>query len=113
MRDIRKAIEEGNKDAVFACELYAYRIKKYIGAYVAVLNGLDALIFTAGVGENDPYIRELVCSNLDFIHISLDKAQNNRKTEGIREINKQDALIKILVVPTNEEFEIARQCFEI
>lgn len=113
MRDIRNAIEEGNKDAVFACELYAYRIKKYIGAYVAVLNGLDALIFTAGVGENDPYIRELVCSNLDFIHISLDKAQNNRKTEGIREINKQDALIKILVVPTNEEFEIARQCFEI
>ncbi|RYG50159.1 MAG: acetate kinase [Chitinophagaceae bacterium] len=112
MRDIRKAIDQGNKDASFACELYAYRVRKYIGAYMAVLNGLDAIIFTAGVGENDVQMRELICSELDFLQISLDKKRNEEKSKQLREINTDNASIKILVVPTNEELEIARQCFE-
>lgn len=113
MRDIRKAIEYGNKEALFACELYAYRIKKYIGAYIAALNGLDALIFTAGVGENDSYIRQLVCSNLEFVNIHLDVEANQQKEDGVLEINIPASSVKILIIPTNEELEIARQCFNL
>ncbi|MES2730867.1 MAG: acetate kinase [Bacteroidota bacterium] len=112
MRDVQKAIQQGNKEAAFACELYAYRVRKYMGAYAAVLNGLDALIFTAGVGENAPYIRELICSNLSFLQIFLDQDRNTLPSQEIREINKVGAAVKILVIPTNEELEIARQCVE-
>jgi acetate kinase len=113
MRDIRKAINEGNKDAEFACEIYAYRIRKYIGAYAAVLNGLDAIIFTAGVGENDTVMRELVCSNMEFLGISLDKKRNQLRVKDVLEINTEPSKVKILVIPTNEELEIAIQSYEI
>ena len=113
MRDIRKAINEGNKDAEFACEIYAYRIRKYIGAYAAVLNGLDAIIFTAGVGENDTAMRELVCSNMEFLGISLDKKRNQLRVKDVLEINTEPSKVKILVIPTNEELEIAIQSYEI
>ncbi|HEX2847642.1 MAG TPA: acetate kinase [Chitinophagaceae bacterium] len=106
MREVHKAAANGDKDARFACELYAYRIKKYIGAYAAVLNGLDALIFTAGVGENDGQIREMVCSGMEFLAIDLDKKKNKMNAT---EINTKNAKVKILVIPTNEELEIARQ----
>src|SRR3954470_17870239 len=66
MRDIGKAVQEGNKDAELGLEMYAYRIKKYIGSYAAVLNGLDAIVFTAGVGENDTGTRQRICSNMEF-----------------------------------------------
>jgi acetate kinase len=91
--------------------MYAYRIKKYIGAYTAVLNGIDAIIFTAGVGENDYNIRKRVCSGMEYLGIHLDEEKNRVGSPGIREINLKEAPVKILVVPTNEELEIARQCF--
>jgi acetate kinase len=111
MRDIRKAIEEGDEQAELASELYAYRIKKYIGAYAAVLNGLDAIVFTAGVGENATDIRHRVCTNMEFLGIHLDEAKNNIRSSEIREINSTNSPVKILVIPTNEELEIVKQCY--
>ncbi len=113
MRDIRKAMNEGNENAKLAYDMYAYRIKKYIGAYVAVLNGLDAIIFTAGVGENDALTRQMVCRDMEYLGLSIDLDKNNTTENGIREISQPVSKVKILVVPTNEELEIANQCFEL
>ena len=111
MRDLKGLIEKGDKHAILAHQLYAYRIKKYIGYFAAVMNGLDIVLFTAGVGENDPFTRNQVCENMDFFGIELDSEKNNNRERGIREINKENARVKVLVVPTNEEKEIAEQCF--
>lgn len=113
MRDIRAEIEKGNEDAKLAYDMYAYRIRKYIGAYTAALNGLDAIIFTAGVGENDVLVRKLSASNLEYLGIRLDDEKNKLPVRGIHEINTDGSGVKILVIPTNEELEIARQCFEL
>lgn len=113
MRDIRKMVSEGNVAAILALKLYAYRIKKFIGAYAAILNGIDAIIFTAGVGENDSNMRESVCSELNYLGIELDPNQNTAYNGELKEINKASAKVKILVIPTNEEYEIAHQCFEL
>jgi len=111
MRDIRKMINEGDAAATLAIKLYAYRIKKFIGAYAAVLNGIDAIIFTAGVGENDSNMREAVCSELEYLGVELDPALNTAYKGELKEINTAAAKVKILVIPTNEEYEIAHQCF--
>ena len=111
MRDIRKMVSEGDTAAILALKLYAYRIKKFIGAYAAILNGIDAIVFTAGVGENDSNMRESVCSELNYLGIELDPAQNTAYNGELKEINKTNAKVKILVIPTNEEYEIAHQCF--
>lgn len=113
MRDIRKMVSEGDAAAILALKLYAYRIKKFIGAYAAILNGIDAIVFTAGVGENDSNMREAVCSELNYLGIELDPAQNTAYNGELKEINKASAKVKILVIPTNEEYEIAHQCFEL
>jgi acetate kinase len=113
MRDIQKKYYEGDPQARLGYELYAYRIQKYIGAFAAVLNGLDAVIFTAGVGENDALTRKLVCKNLDFLGIELDEQKNEMRANELRELQSADSRVKILVVPTNEELEIAIQCFEL
>ncbi len=113
MRDVRSAIAAGDTHADLASSLYAYRIKKYIGAYAAVLNGLDAIVFTAGVGENDRDTRKRVCSNLQFFGIHFDAAANESTASGIREISTPNSAVKILIVPTNEELEIAQQCYEL
>jgi acetate kinase len=113
MRDVIKAIEEGNVEAKLAYELYAYRIKKYIGSYAAVLNGLDAIVFTAGVGENDHSIRHLACSELEFLGINLDGEKNKLPSKEIMEINSDTSSVKILVIPTNEELEIVKQCYKL
>ncbi len=113
MRDIKKTMNEGDEEAKLAYDMYAYRIKKYIGAYAAILNGLDAIIFTAGVGENDALTRQMVCRDMEYIGLSLDLDKNNARASGIREINQPESKVKILVVPTNEELEIANQCFEL
>ncbi|MGF2410909.1 acetate/propionate family kinase [Ferruginibacter sp.] len=113
MRDIRKAIEEGDEQAELASELYAYRIKKYIGAYAAALNGLDAIVFTAGVGENAADIRRRVCTNMQFLGINLDEAKNDIRSAEIRAINTANSPVKILVIPTNEELEIVKQCYNL
>ena len=113
MRDIGKNASEGNEDAALALEIYAYRIKKYIGSYAAVLNGLDAIVFTAGVGENDANTRQRVCHEMQFLGIYLDDEKNRMPSTEIREINIDNSAVKILVVPTNEEHEIAKQCYEL
>ena len=112
-RDITKALDKGDENARLAYDLYTYRIKKFIGSYTAVLNGLDAIIFTAGVGENNALVREMVCSELEYLGISMDKDKNSAGSRGTRELNKADSKVKILVIPTNEELEIANQCFEL
>ncbi|RBQ07613.1 acetate/propionate family kinase [Pedobacter miscanthi] len=111
MRDIRKLVSEGNAAAALALKLYAYRIKKFIGAYAAILNGIDAIIFTAGVGENDSNMREAVCTELDYLGIELDSALNKAYKGELKEINTISSKVKILVIPTNEEYEIAHQCY--
>lgn len=111
MRDIRKLVSEGNAAAILTLKLYAYRIKKFIGAYAAILNGIDAIIFTAGVGENDSNMREAVCTELDYLGIELDPAQNIAYKGELKEINSASSKVKILVIPTNEEYEIAHQCY--
>ena len=109
LRDILKKNEEGNPDAALALALYTYRIKKYIGAYLAVLGQVDALVFTAGVGENSPYIRWHACEGLSHLGISLDREKNEAKIKGITEIHNIESPISVLVIPTNEELEIALQ----
>jgi len=111
MRDITKAINEGDENAKLAYDMYAYRIKKFIGAYAAALNGIDAIIFTAGVGENDALTRKLVCENLEYLGITIDNEANSTRKPGIREINLPDTKVKVLIIPTNEELEIANQCY--
>lgn len=110
MRDIGAALAAGDARAALAYDLYTYRIRQYIGAYAAVLNGLDALVFTAGVGENDALVRTRVCQDMEFFGLALDEAKNQQRLPGLRELNTPAARVKILVLPTNEELEIARQC---
>jgi acetate kinase len=111
MRDVKVEYQKGNEEAILAYDLYAYHIKKYIGAYTAILNGLDALVFTAGVGENDALTRKLSTENLEYLGINLDEEKNKAGGKGLYEINTAESRVKIVVVSTNEELEIARQCF--
>ena len=111
LREIEEEAERGNRTCQLALEINAYRIKKYIGAYVAVLNGLDALIFTAGIGENSSIIRALVCKDLSCLGIELDPEQNLLRSKEIREISTSNSKVKVFVIPTNEELEIAKQAF--
>jgi acetate kinase len=76
-----------------------------------VLNGLDAVVFTAGVGENDAKVREMVCTDMEYLGITLDKEKNQFRAKTLRDINKDGARVKVLVIPTNEELEIAKQCY--
>lgn len=111
LRDIEAKAKTGNKECILALEMNAYRIKKYIGAYTAAMNGLDAIVFTAGIGENSSTLRSLVCTDMDYLGITLDPAKNESKSSNIREVGSTEAKVKILVVPTNEELEIAKQAF--
>ena len=113
LRDIEAKATLGDKECIVALHMSAYRIKKYIGSYIAALNGLDAIIFTAGIGENSDFMRKLVCEDLDAFGISLSNEKNSLRSNSIREINADASNVKILVVPTNEELEIAKQAFEL
>ncbi|HEY5746155.1 MAG TPA: acetate kinase [Chryseolinea sp.] len=113
MRDVKNDYTKGNAEAILAYDMYAYHIRKYIGAYIAVLNGVDAIIFTAGVGENDALTRKLATQNMEYMGLHLDEGKNEAGGKAIYEINKTDAPVKVLVVPTNEELEIARQCHDL
>jgi acetate kinase len=111
LRDIQREAENGNPDCIVALEMNAYRIKKYIGAYSTALNGLDAIIFTAGIGENSSVIRKLVCADMDFFGIVLDTEKNEQNSNTLKEINTATSKVKIIVIPTNEELEMAKQAF--
>lgn len=110
MRDISRLYQEGAPAAKLAYELYTYRIKKFIGAYAVALNGLDAIVFTAGVGENDALTRELVCRDMEVLDVRIDIAKNQLREKGLRDLSLEDARTRILVIPTNEELAIAREC---
>jgi len=109
LREIQDLASKGDKLCQLALQMNAYRIKKYIGAYASILNGLDAIVFTAGIGENSDVIRALVCEDLDFLGIVLDKDKNKMRASGIREIHHKNSKVHVLIVPTNEELEIAKQ----
>jgi len=109
MRQIEELAQSGNSQAQLAIEMVCYRIKKYIGAYYAVLGRLDALIFTAGIGEKSPLIRAGACRGLSHLGIEIDPEKNNRKSKKAFEIQKGGSSVKVLVIPTNEELEIAEQ----
>ncbi len=113
LRDVEREAEAGNEACQLALEISAYRIRKYIGAYTAVLNGLDGLVFTAGIGEHSPGMRSLVCTGLEALGIELDQAKNRKPGPGIQELQADGSRVKIWVVPTDEELEIARQAFEL
>ncbi len=106
-RDIEEGIEKGNKRAKLAMDVFAHRVVRYVGAYIAQMNGVDAIVFTAGLGENDKTIREMVCSHLEFLGVKLDDAQNSKRGEDLI-ISTDDSKVKVLVIPTNEELMIAR-----
>jgi acetate kinase len=109
MRQIEELSRDGNSQARLAIEMVCYRIKKYIGAYYAVLGRLDALIFTAGIGEKSPLIRAGACRGLSHLGIEIDPEKNNQKSKKAFEIQTRGSTVKVLVIPTNEEFEIAEQ----
>lgn len=113
LRDIEAEAEKGNKDCQLALLMNAYRIQKTIGSYAAALNGLDAIIFTAGIGENSSYMRKLVCTDMDYFGIELDDEKNQIRSKEIREINVPNSKAKILVIPTDEEYEIAHQVYQL
>lgn len=111
LRDIERLAEEGNKDCLLALAMNAYRIKKFIGSYTAAMGGLDAIVFTAGIGENSPYLRNLVCKNMEFFGLEIDEEKNSLRSKEVRAIHKDNSKTKILVIPTNEELEIAKQVY--
>ena len=108
IRDIWSGIEDGNEFAILAMEVFCYRIAKYIGSYAAAMNGVDAIVFTAGIGENDHGVREKVCSYLNYLGTTLDfEANKVRATERV--ISTPDSKVKLVAIPTNEELAIARE----
>ncbi|MFC1765680.1 acetate kinase [Planctomycetota bacterium] len=107
MREVLKRVEAGDEWAQLALDMVTYRIKKYLGAYFAVLGRVDGVVFTAGIGENVPVIRERACANLGSLGIVIDSAKNNAATGGLREIQTEDSSVKVLVIPTDEELQIA------
>lgn len=111
-RDIEEEAAKGNDRAQLALDIFVYNVKKYLGFYVAALNGLDALVFTAGLGENSAEMREAICSNLDYLGIEIDPIKNKVRGKEA-EISADNSRAKIFVIPTNEELMIARETKEI
>ncbi|NQX82310.1 MAG: acetate kinase [Flavobacteriaceae bacterium] len=113
LRDIEEQAEKGNKACVLALEISTYRIKKFIGAYAAIMNGIDAIIFTAGIGENSDVIRSLVCKNMKYLGIELNEEKNSIRSKEAREIQSDNSKVNIYIIPTNEEIEIAKQSYRL
>ncbi|BBI33249.1 acetate kinase [Cohnella abietis] len=113
MREIVEAMNDGNEAAKLAFEMYAYRIRKYIGAYVAAMDGVDAIVFTAGVGENSAQLRKEVCQGLTFFGVELDEERNEVRSSEPRRITTKGSKLSVLVVPTNEELLIARDTYQL
>jgi acetate kinase len=113
LRDIESQAEQGNTECQLALDMNAYRIRKFIGSYTAVMNGVDAIIFTAGIGENSSYIRKLVCTDMEYFGLELDEVKNDVRSKEIREISTANSKTKIMVIPTNEEMEIANQVYDL
>ncbi len=114
MREVLEKAKAGDPDALLARQMTAYRIKKYLGAYYAVLNRVDAIVFTGGIGENDSALRQMVCTDLNGLGIELDQDKNAAAVlcDDIQEIQNTQSQVKLLVIPTNEELQIATQAAE-
>ncbi|MDD4504324.1 MAG: acetate kinase, partial [Clostridiaceae bacterium] len=111
-RDIEEAADNGNERAKLALSVYVHKVKKYIGAYAAIMNGADAIIFTAGLGENSAHSRSEICKDMNFLGIELDEAKNNVRGKEA-DLSKEGSKVKILLVPTNEELMIARDTMKL
>lgn len=111
-RDIEAEADKGNTQAALSLEMFAYRVRKYIGAYATSLGGVDAIVFTAGVGENSDTMRASICKGLDFLGVKLDTEKNKKRGEA-RFIEATDSKVKIMVIPTNEELMIAKDTLEL
>jgi len=109
LRDIHERCQAGDARALLALDMLIYRYKQYVGAYLAVLGQVDAIVFTAGIGENDSVVRQRVCDGWEDLGISVDQDRNAAWDGTAGTINTPDSRIKVLVIPTNEELEIARQ----
>lgn len=109
-RDLCTGAKKGNERCALALEMFAYQTKKFVGAYAAAMGGLDCIVFTAGIGENTPNVREDVCCGLEFLGVKFNSRANKAKNDGsIREISKSNSKVKVLIIPTNEELVIARE----
>lgn len=109
MRDLTDAASKGDERAKLAIEMVAYRVKKYVGSYIAALGGVDAIVFTGGIGEHSPLVRKLVMENMEFCGASFDNEKNYAYAGGTDFLNTEDSKVKIIVLPTNEELSIARE----
>jgi len=114
-RDLAAAAEQGNERAQLALDVFNYQVEKYIGAYAAAMGGVDCIVFTAGIGENTPFIREGACADLEFMGVKIDAERNNSIPGEAREgvISADDSRVTVLVVPTNEELMIARETMDL
>jgi acetate kinase len=111
-RDVEQEAEKGNERAKLALDVFIHKVKKYIGAYTAIMNGVDAVVFTAGLGENSAETRRDVCKDMCFLGIELDEAKNNVRGKET-DISKDGSKVKVLLIPTNEELMIARDTMKL
>ena len=111
-RDVEEAASQGNKRAQLALDMFVHDVKKFVGAYAALLNGLDVLVFTAGLGENSPEARKAICADMDYLGMQIDLEKNKIRGQEA-EISTPDSKVKVMVIPTNEELVIARETLEI
>ncbi len=109
LRQVEDMREKGDQKATLALGMLGYQIRKYIGAYAAAMSGLDVIVFTAGIGENSPLVRMLATAGLDFLGVTIDREKNDVRASEILDISGKDSRVKVLVVPTNEELQIARE----
>ena len=113
MRDLLQEAHNGDRRCQQAVDVFCYRVQKYIGAYAAAMNGVDAIVFTGGIGENSAEIRKLICQDLSWMGIDFDSDMNDAGGQGIRPITKETSKVEVLVVPTNEELVIAKDAAKI
>lgn len=113
MRTISKAAEQGDSQAMLALTIFCYRLKKYIGAYMAALGGVDCIVFTGGIGENSTIVRQMSCQGMERLGISLDEEKNSIRQKEILEIQAVNSQVTLLVIPTDEEYEIASQTLQV
>ena len=112
-RDIQKAVDEGNERALLSRKIQRYQIRKFVGSYVAALNGVDAIAFAAGIGENTPGLRADVCNNLSYLGVKIDEDVNNATFGETKKISTGDSKVAVFVIATNEELMIARETKQI
>ena len=112
-RDIEVAAEQGDEKAKLVLDMYFYQLQKFVGSYTAAMNGLDVMVFTAGIGENSANVREGVCEGLGYFGVEIDKEQNKKRGMAINDITGPNSKVKVLVVATNEELMIARDTMNV